>query len=505
MERFPQIWQSNEMAVGHPALAEGIAAADSQIFNPNMEPSTIHITDVTLRDGQQQQMNKVSTEERIEVFDTIVGTGVDRIEIGHLGNKNGDQELAAVLVGHIAEKEKEDELYKDVKLQVLFGSQEEHIQDGSSVLQEAFKEHYPETWEKEMAKRVVVHVYDRVDPDLVATASKPYDNEESAHRICTAASHAIDAGFSQFSISGEATTAIDPDSAVQFYRAITEQLLGSGAEKVNVNLPNTYGYSADHNWNLATLASFNAAVKHGFDGKVTTSIHPHNDVDNAVGFTMAALTAGFDRVEGTHIGVGERTGNVATVDVMARILEQARHQILREQQKQRVSRIAHNAGKLTVRRTVKIDDRIVSRLDKWYEAGERIAEIFGPHAMYRWRRTAVGNEYAHDNGSGPHDQAMAAAIIDPVKNPGDSNYEWALLSHSILGRPGAEDIAVGDPQAVNGITVANHAGGSKSWAIKKGELPRAPEDEVEQARAEFRQRRKAVIEKLMEGVVVIGG
>jgi isopropylmalate/homocitrate/citramalate synthase len=504
MEGFPEIWRGNEMAIGHPALAEGIAAADNQTFG-QAEPSTVYITDVTLRDGQQQQMNPVTTEQRIEVFDTIVGTGVDRIEIGHLGNKNGDQELAAALVGHIAEREKEYELYKDVKLQVLFGSHEELIQDGSALLQKAFQKHYPKTWQDEMAKRVVVHVYDRVDPNLTATAKEPYDNEESARRVCVAASHALDAGFTQFSISGEATTAIDPDSAVQFYRTTAEQLIENGAESVNINLPNTYGYSANHDWNLATLSSFNAAVKYGLDDKITTSIHPHNDVDNAVGFTIAAIVAGFDRVEGTHIGVGERTGNVATIDVLSRILEQARHQILREEREQRISKIAHNAGKLTVQRTVSVDERIVSRLDQWHEAGEKIADIFGPHAKYRWQRTAVGNKYAHDNGSGPHDQAMAAAILDPVRNPGDSNYEWALLSHSIFGRPGTEDIAIGDPQAVNGITVANHAAGGKSWAIKKGELTRASDRTVEKARIEFNQRKQAVIQKLLEGVMVVGG
>ncbi|MEX2014817.1 MAG: hypothetical protein WD885_02685, partial [Candidatus Saccharimonadales bacterium] len=463
MEGFPEIWHGNEMQIDHPALAAGINAADSQILD-QAESSTLRITDVTLRDGQQQQMDPVTKEQRIEVFDTIVSTGVDRIEIGHLGNPNSDQELAAALVGHIAEKEVEDKLYRDVKLQVLFGSQEKLIQEGSSVLQKAFKEHYPDNWQGEMSRRVVVHVYDRVDPALVDTASQPYDNEESARRICVAASHAIDAGFSQFSVSGEATTAIDPDSSVQFYRSTTEQLMEMGAQNVNINLPNTYGYSANHDWNLATLASFNAAVKHGFGDKVTTSIHPHNDVDNAVGFTVAAIAAGFDRVEGTHIGVGERTGNVATVDVLARMLEAARHQVLSKEREQRISHLAHNAGKLTLQRTVNVDERIVSRLGNWHGAGEKIAEIFGPHAMYRWRRTAVGNIYAHDNGSGPHDQAMAASVKDPIRNPGDSHYEWALLSHSILGRPGTEDIAVGDLKAVDKITVANHAAGGNSWA-----------------------------------------
>jgi isopropylmalate/homocitrate/citramalate synthase len=502
-DRFAEIWHGNDMS-NHPAAEAGIAAIDSYV-RATPEQSTLYITDVTLRDGQQQQMNEVTVQDRIEVFDEIVSTGVDRIEIGHLGNKNGDQELAAALVGHIAEREQTDELYRDVKLQVLFGSQEDLIQDGAAVLQEAFKEHYPDSWQEEMARRVVVHVYDRVDPALVATASEPYDNEESAKRVCTAAAHAQNAGFKHFSISGEATTAIDPDSAAQFYRTTVEQLVENGAETVNVNLPNTYGYSINSDWNTATMAAFNAAVKYGFDEKVTTSIHPHNDVDNAVSFTMAAIAAGFDRVEGTLIGVGERTGNVATIDVLARVFEHARHQKLQEQRAQRMSCFAQHAGKMTMQRTVKIDKRIIDRSEQWYPAAENIAEIFGPHARYRWHRTAVGNPYAHDNGSGPHDQALAKAVIDPLNHPADTNYEWALLTNGILGRPKTEDIAVGDPEAVKSVTVNNHAAGGKTWAIMHGELERPPAHVVEQAREEFRQRKQAVKDIATKGVVIVSG
>lgn len=515
IEAFGEIWRENQMGADHPATIAGLEAIDNH--EPAIEAATIYMTDVTLRDGQQQRMNKITTGQRIEVFDNIVSTGVDRIEIGHLGNNGsspelenhdelgGDQKFATELIRHIAEKEADDPRYADLKLQVLFGSQEDLIKEGSSVLQQAFKENYPDSWQEEMARRIVVHVYDRVDPHLIATASKPYNNQESARRVCVASDHALEAGFRHFSISGEAATAVDPESNAQFYRSIIEYLKYNGAETINVNLPNTYGYSATADWNPATMTAFNSAVKQGHGEEVTTSIHPHNDVDNAVSFTMDALAAGFDRVEGTIIGVGERSGNVATIDVLARILEHARHQKIREQRIQRMSRFSRYAAGLTMQRNVRIDESILENLEEWYGAAERIAEIFGPHAMYRWHRTAVGNPYAHDNGSGPHDQAMAAAIVDPLNYPADSNYEWALLINSTLGRPETEDIAIGEPESVKRVTVANHAAGGKSWAIKKDELPRAPREIVDQARQAFRHRKQSLKDIAGEGVIIISG
>ncbi len=505
-DEFEAIWRANYMEGVHPAIEAGFLAIDKQLRNPETAISYLHFTDVTLRDGQQQQMNEVSTEERIEVFDNIVSTGVDRIEIGHLGNANGDQQLAVALVKHIAEKEKTDGRYKNVKIQVLFGSQEKEIKEGIRILRDAFVEHYPESWEQEIADRVVVHVYDRVDPNLLNTASEPYSIKDSAFRVSVAADHAQAAGFKKFSISGEATTATMPEESIQFYRSITGRLLDNGAETVNVNLPNTYGYSATKEWNTATIAVFNAAVKYGFEDKVTTSIHAHNDVDNAVAYAISAIVAGINRVEGTHIGVGERTGNTANVDVVAWLLEQARHQKMREKRgEQRSSRLAQHAGKMMLKRTAVISPAIVENLHNWYPVGERLAEIFGPHAEYRWRRTAVGNRYAHDNGSGPHDQVMAAAILDPVRHPGDSSYEWALLTHNALGRPGTEDIAIGDPRAVDAITVSNYAGGGKTLAIKAGTLKRATPEDVAKARAEFRLRKQELLDALLKGVEVVRG
>lgn len=506
-ETFAQAWQSEYPGPETDIQRVGIEAIGRLASGSSSEVSEAGFTDVLLRDGQQQQTKPLTAEERLEVFEEIVSTGVDRIEIGHLGNENGDQQLASMIIDHIASLDANDDRYEGLKLQVLFGSQEDKIKEGVDVITKAFIRNYPDNWEEEMADRIVVHVYDRVDPNLLATASEPYDIQESAYRVTKAAAHAQSAGFNNFSISGEATSAITAEEAVQYYRSITSQLFDNGAESVNINLPNTYGYSTNHDWNVGTMAAFNASVKHGFEeGRVTTSIHPHNDVDNALDYVNSAFVAGIDRVEGTGPGMGERTGNVALIDVMARILEQARHQIIREREsgqgKERT--FAKFAGSVAVSRTIKISPRIVENLYKWYPVSAKISESFGQHALYRFHRTAVGNPYAHDNGSGPHDQAMAAAITNPVQTPGDSNYEWALITNGILGRD-TEKIVLGDPHAVDAITVGNHAGGGKTKAIKEGKIKRAEEHTVVQAKEQYKARQQAIIDQLLEGVELVTG
>lgn len=503
-EKFAAIWQENATGFGHPAEVTGLARLRDQQQYPDEVSSTVYITDVTLRDGQQQRTNEVSAAERVAVFDSIVETGVDRVEIGHLGNKRADQELAREIVYRVAQREAEDERYGRVKLQVLFGSQEELIKDGIGVLQEAFQTQYGDDWRKVMSDKVIVHVYDRIDEQLTNTSSNPYTQAQSAERISKAAEYALAAGFKHFSVSAEAATAVTPEEAIQFYRSINTYLVEQGAETVNDNLANTYGFSSNVWWNAQTLAIFNGAVKYGTRRGVTTSIHAHNDVDNAVDFAISAMVGGFDRVEGTINGMGERQGNVANIDVVARLAEAGR-QMHEQQLTGRRSELAQAVGLSGLRRTVQLEAGIMQNLGNWYAAAERASAIFGPHAEYRFRRTAVGNPYAFDNGSGPHDQAMKAAIMDPVAHPPYRNYEWSLVPNAILGRELADRLAIGDPDAVRQVTVGNHAGGGSTDRILAGtiDVERAAPELVAEAERNLYTYKAAVLGNMATGVPLV--
>ncbi|MEK7152468.1 MAG: hypothetical protein AAB834_00845, partial [Patescibacteria group bacterium] len=156
-------------------------------------------------------------------------------------------------------------------------------------------------------------------------------------------------------------------------------------------------------------------------------------------------------------------------------------------------------------RVVQLDPGSVPHLHRWYDAANRVAEIFGPDANFRWEQTPVGNPYAHDNGSGPHDRVMKSAIEDPESFPPYKTYEWKIVPHSILGRPDTDLLAIGDPGAIRRVTVGNHAGGGATQAVLEGEadLKRAAPAVIERARHNFELYKRAVIGRVASGTLLV--
>lgn len=438
-------------------------------------PQPIGFTEVTLRDGEQQ--NKIQAvmdiPDRIAVFDEIVATGIDRVEIGHLGNEH-DVRFARALVGHIAAKsEAGDERYDRVGLQVLFGSQVDLIDEGIAAL-DGFD-----------PDRVVVHVYDRSSPNLRNLATDPYSTRESAQRVIEAANVAIERGYTNLSISGEGT--VDPDLSIDeavndFYLPVIDALHENGASSININLPNTFGSSLGGEWDETGLGIFNATIKnHAPD--VTTSIHVHNDYNSASEYALAAIRAGFDRIEGTIIGMGERAGNVALADVMVLLLESGRSVVeARNRQRQR---LGGTALRHSIWDSRHLDKSIVDNLENWFEAGQTIGTIYG--TLNRFHKTSLGNEEAYGAGSGPHAHANQEMLRDPVNKPLWKNYARSALVHAALGRPEAWRIIEVDPEWIREITLATHAAGGSTERILADEIPECSNEARAQAIENARQ------------------
>lgn len=415
----------------------------------------IGFTEVTLRDGEQQDKRHdvMPVKDRIAVFDRLIDTGIDRIEIGHLGNPY-DIEFAESLVSHINQKEMAgDNRYSQVKLQVLFGSQAELIDSGIDALGDFDPD------------RVIVHVYDRASPHLRNLAARPYTNRESATRVIDAAAVVADRGYKHFSISGEGT--VDPDLRVDeavddFYLPIIEALEERGASSINVNLPNTFGSSLGGEWGEEGLRVFNARIKR-HNGAITTSIHAHNDYNSAAEYVVTALKAGFDYVEGTLIGMGERAGNVKLSDVMVLLIEEARTVAEIRAKGEAVSRIAQTA----VRSSVWIDrvfsEQITANLGNWYVSSEAIGDIYD--TANRFHQTSLGNQEAYGAGSGPHAHANQEMLRDPANKPLWRNYGRVALIHAMLGRPEARQIIAVDPGRIRAITLATHAAGGSTARV----------------------------------------
>lgn len=436
----------------------------------------IHFVDVTQRDGEQMRIDPVGISDRLEAFDALASTGIKIFEIGHLGNDT-DQEYARSLVEHVVSKPE----YDDISLQVLFGSQAEIVSDGIAWL---------EGFDKD---RVVVHVYDRLDDNMRDLASGYYDRYESARRVSGAIDIAYENGFRRFSVSGEGATGSSVGDAMQYYGSILEHCEQKEENvAVNVNLPSTNGTSAVGAWRPDELKSFNNVIKSQFP-KTTTSIHAHNDFGSAVEFSVQAVRAGFDKVEGTLIGMGERSGNVSLSDVAMRFIEIAKSE--------HDPVIAKSLGRNALFASRALPSEMVNQFDQFYIASQRIAEIYG--VQHRFERTALGDPEAYNAGCGPHDQASAKALQDPVRWPLYKNYIPRALIDATLGHPEAIGIIKAEPEAIRAITVDGHASGGSTERIVTESIEQASAERREQAAEIARKEVMEILNYCTEGNKVV--
>lgn len=434
------------------------------------ERQVIEFTEITLRDGEQQRKRHEITpiEDRLEVFDNLVSAGMRRIEIGHLGNPH-DVAFANALVEHITDTEQYDDRYKEVELQVLFGTHEDLIEPGLEALTGFDKD------------RVIVHAYDRESSELRSLAATPKSVQESAAEVIKTCKKAIDLGFTRVSVSGEGAvnnTDHQSDTFI-FYDSIVKAVSASGATEININLANTFGLSPTRQWDEVMFRKFNQHVKSQPSAAIiTTSVHAHNDMNSAVEFSMAAVRAGFDRIEGTMTGMGERAGNTALLDVMARYIEEAR--ATADLRVQTMGGLIVSLSNFWDKRS--IPREVTQSLSDWHRAAQRISEIYG--TMDRFERTSLGNPYAYDAGSGPHAQANKLALENPINHPLWRNYCTSAIPHAVLGRPEAKQILAVDPKRLKMMTLQTHAAGGSNTAIQKETLVIAPERERRESEAE---------------------
>ena len=457
----------------------------------------IKFTDATLRDGEQCGVAEISTQKRVEVFDRIISTGIDVVEVGHGGNET-DWNLVQALVEHTRQNPSK---YEDIKIQILFGSQPDIITKRVDRLAKLLTN-------KEKDK-FVFHVYDREDEHLRGLATEEYSREESADKVAAGIAIARERGFRNFSISGEGSTGSTPEQAADFYNRVIAKVFEKNPEEIeyfNVNLANTYGKTMgeDTAWDRQSFTSFTQSVRRaaqlaGRKEPLSLSVHSHNDHGTAVGSSTMALECGFDRVEGTVFGMGERIGNVALCDVMLNLTERARESVQNQ--------AGFFAGRV-------VCSKLVEGVGNWHEVCQEIAELYsfknrGEHdaffelkrrtaesnpdiiitteAFRRLHATAFGNPSAFEAGSGPHDHGTKGHLENPERTPGWQQYLYSSMVRAIMGDPKAQRVLAFDPKLAEEITLNKHTGGGSTAKITKGEVNFASEEAYDRARADAKR------------------
>ena len=252
---------------------------------------------VDLRDGNQALAVPMSVEEKLEMFQLLVGIGFKQIEVGFPSASDTEFAFMRRLV--------EDKLVPDdVQVQVLVQAREHLIRRTFESLAGA--------------KNAIVHLYNSTSPLQRRVTFRDASQEEIKAIAVdgTTLVKSLVPTLPETSIAFQYSPESFSDTELEFSLEVCEDVMDAWQPSVEspiiLNLPATVEWftpnvHADQiEWFCKHLTRRDQAL---------ISLHTHNDRGTGTAATELGLMAGADRVEGTLFGNGERTGNLDIVTV----------------------------------------------------------------------------------------------------------------------------------------------------------------------------------------------
>ncbi len=245
---------------------------------------------VDLRDGNQALVDPMGVDDKIEMFNMLVEMGFKEIEVGFPAASQIEYDFLRQLV-------EQDLIPDDVRIQVLSQCREEQI---------------IKTYESiQGIRNVVFHIYNSTSTlqrDVVFNMDKEGIVGIALNGVEWVKKYSdMYDGDLTLEYSPESFTGTENDFALEICNAVIDAWGPTPDHKMIINLPSTVEMTTPN----VFADRIEWMIKH-LDNResVVVSVHPHNDRGTAVASTELALLAGADRVEGTLLGNGERTGNV---------------------------------------------------------------------------------------------------------------------------------------------------------------------------------------------------
>ncbi len=257
---------------------------------------------VDLRDGNQALINPMNMEKKLELFTLLLKLGFKEIEVGFPSASKIEFDFLRRLV--------DDRLIPDdVKIQVLVQAREHLIAKTFEALKGV--------------KKATVHIY-----NSTSVAQRKIVFGKSKEEIIALALEGVDLvkkyekehdGEIFLEYSPESFTGTELEFAAEISNAVTARWGISNKRKVIINLPATVEMSTPN-----IYADQIEWMSEHLDNRenVLISTHTHNDRGTSVAATELALLAGADRVEGTLLSNGERTGNVDIITLALNMTSQ---------------------------------------------------------------------------------------------------------------------------------------------------------------------------------------
>ena len=252
---------------------------------------------VDLRDGNQALIEPMSVDQKKRMFELLVEVGFKEIEVGFPAASQPDFDFVRNLI-------EEDKVPHDVTIQVLTQARPELIRRTFDSLKGA--------------RRAILHLYNSTS---IVQREKVFKTDktgiidiavEGAKEVKRCAAAQPDTEWI-FQYSPESFTGTEVDFAVDVCDAVNDIWKPTPERPSIINLPSTVEM-ATPNIYADQVELFCRNIKNR--DSIIVSLHTHNDRSCAVGAAELAVMGGAQRVEGTLLGNGERTGNMDIV-VMA--------------------------------------------------------------------------------------------------------------------------------------------------------------------------------------------
>ncbi|MBN2647189.1 MAG: 2-isopropylmalate synthase [Thiotrichales bacterium] len=265
--------------------------------NRHLKKAPIWVS-VDLRDGNQALANPMSVEQKLKLWDQLLKVGFKTIEIGFPSASQPEFDFTRRLI-------EENRIPEDVTVQVLVQARDHLIARTYEALQGV--------------KKAVVHVYNTtsiVQRNQVFEKSKEEIKAMAVQGAKWVQEYALKAKQNNpdaqwvFQYSPESFSQTETDYAVEVCAAVMDVWQPSVDHPCILNLPATVESNSPNRF--ADQVEY--FIRHLPNREAATiSIHTHNDRGCAVAAAELALLAGADRIEGTLLGNGERTGNMDIV------------------------------------------------------------------------------------------------------------------------------------------------------------------------------------------------
>jgi 2-isopropylmalate synthase len=249
---------------------------------------------VDLRDGNQALIEPMSVAQKQKLFALLVEVGFKEIEVGFPAASQPDFDFVRSLI-------EENRVPDDVTIQVLTQARPELIQRTFESLKGA--------------RRAILHVYNSTS---VVQREKVFKTDKAgivdiavagAQEVKRCAEQAPETEW-VFQYSPESFTGTEVDYAVEVCNAVIDVWQPTADKPCILNLPSTVEM-ATPNVYADQIEWFGRHINNR--EAVIISLHTHNDRSCAVAAAELGVMAGAQRVEGTLLGNGERTGNMDIV------------------------------------------------------------------------------------------------------------------------------------------------------------------------------------------------